>query len=77
MDISGGSVPTGKNLTGGMDPWDEHKPDTNIWTEYCYRRNGSVPTGTNPTGGMEPGMTTKIKTKYMKSKYVRISLRNL
>ena len=38
---------------------------------------GSVPAGPNLTGGMEPGLNTNIYTKYMKSKYVRISLRNI
>ena len=38
---------------------------------------GSVTAGTNLTGGMEPGMNTNIQTKYMKSKYVRISLWNI
>ena len=43
-------------ITGEMDP-----------------SGGSVPPGPNLTGGMEPG----INTEYMKSKYVRISLRNI
>ena len=38
---------------------------------------GSVPPGPNLTGGMEPGMDTNIETKYMKSKCVRIPLRNI
>ena len=38
---------------------------------------GSVPLGPNLTGGMEPGINTNIKTEYMKSKYVRISLGNI
>ena len=36
----------------------------------------SVPPGPNLTGGRERGMNTNISTKYMKSKYVRISWRN-
>ena len=47
----------------------------------CYRRNGyfsRIRSGwPKLTGGMEPGMNTNIQTKYMKSKYVRISLRNI
>jgi hypothetical protein len=37
---------------------------------------GSVPPDPNLTGGMEPGMNNNIYTKYVKSKCVRIPLRN-
>ena len=36
---------------------------------------GSVLAGPNLTGGMEPGMNTNIQTEYMKSKYVRVFLK--
>ena len=36
-----------------------------------------VPDGLNLTGCMDPGMNTIIKTAYMKSKYVRISIMNI
>ena len=46
-------------------------------SEWIFQAAGTVPTGPNINGRMDPGMNTNILTESMKSKYVRISIRNI